>query len=272
MADDLTTLIQPHSADFGKRKDSKSRRQRILDMLFETGTASIEELSDLFSVSRMTIHRDAHLLAEQGLINKLHGSISLKNKIKAEKNVVYRQQRAADQKREIIKHAVSMIEPEQVIILDDSTTVAEMLPLLPALAPLTIITNAMGVVQALAPYPGLKLICLGGDYSPTRNAFFGLLCEQAAQSLRANTMFLSTSVVHNGVAFQNDPDVVKVKQALMQIADHSVLLVDSTKFKKGGLHRLASLSKFDDVLTDKELKPAIRQKLAEAAVPLHVCS
>jgi len=259
------------SSGSGKRRDNASRQQRILDALFEEGNVSIETLSERFGVSRMTIHRDAHALAQQGLIDKFHGSIGLKNRAVTQKTVNFRKTRAADLKQDIITRAVSMIEPEQILVLDDSTTVAQMLPLLPALAPLTIITNAMGVIQALAPYPNLNLICLGGDYSAPRNAFFGLLCEQAAHSIRANTMFLSTSVIHNAIAFQNDQNVVKVKRALMEIADRCILLADSTKFQKGGLHRLADLSEFDLVLSDTQLKPATRKALLQADVKLEIC-
>ncbi|EHH69470.1 DeoR/GlpR family DNA-binding transcription regulator [Gluconobacter morbifer] len=272
MTDSPGSAISPVAFPGGRRRDNSARQQQILDILLETGTATIENLADRFGVSRMTIHRDAHALVEQGLIDKLHGSIVLRNRVVTQKTVNFRRSRAPDLKDAIIQRAVSIIQPEQVLVLDDSTTVAAMLPLLPALAPLTIITNAVGVVQALSPYPNLKLICLGGDYNPPRNAFFGLVCEQAAQSLRANTMFLSTSVIHNATAFQNDQDVVKVKRAMMEIADQSVLLVDSTKFRKGGLHRLASLSEFDLVLTDSHLKPAIRKELTGEGVNFEICT
>lgn len=146
-----------------------------------------------------------------------------------------------------------------------------MLPLLPARAPLTVITNAVGVVQSLAPFPGIKIICLGGDYSNSRNAFFGLVCEQAARSLRANIMFMSTSVVSGDTAFQNDQDVVKIKRALMAIADETVLLVDSTKFRQGGLHRLTSLSDFARILTDSQIKPETLSELEMANIPIEIC-
>lgn len=271
MSDDIRSAPPLDGFSGVKRQNLKSRQQQILDLLFEQGNASIEFLAEHFDVSRMTIHRDAHALASQGLIDKIHGGITLKNRARTEKNVAYRQHRAANLKKTIIQRAVSMIEPGQVIILDDSTTVAEMLPLLPARAPLTVITNAVGVVQALAPFPGIKIICLGGDYSNSRNAFFGLVCEQAARSLRGNIMFMSTSVISGDTAFQNDQDVVKVKRALMAIADRCVLLVDSTKFRQGGLHRLTSLQEFDRILTDGQIKPAILSDLEASGIPVEVC-
>ncbi|GAB6968203.1 DeoR/GlpR family DNA-binding transcription regulator [Komagataeibacter kakiaceti JCM 25156] len=271
MTDDLAPALSRDSAPSPRRRDNAGRQQRILDLLFETGNATIDDLAARFAVSRMTIHRDANALARQGLIEKLHGGLALRDRTATRKTVTYRKARATDSKQTIITHAVSLIRPEQVLVLDDSTTVAEMLPLLPALAPLTIITNAMGVITALTPYSDLRLICLGGDYNRPRNAFFGLICEQAARGLHADTMFLSTSVIHGTTAFQTNPDVVKIKRVLMEISDRTILLADSSKFQTGGVYRLGGLDAFDLVLTDTQLKPDIREKLIAAGATLEVC-
>ena len=271
MTDNTGLSHSPASTRPARRGDNTARQQRILDLLLETGNATIDALAAHFDVSRMTIHRDANALAQQGLVEKLHGGLALRNRTATQKTVTYRTALAREGKQAIIARAISLIRPEQVLVLDDSTTVAEMLPLLPALAPLTIITNAMGVIEALAPYPDLRLICLGGDYNRPRNAFFGLICEQAAQGLHANTMFLSTSVIHNGTAFQNNPDIIKIKRVLMEICDQTVLLVDSSKFRKGGLYRLAGLDTFDHVLTDAQIEPAMYEKLKAANISLEIC-
>lgn len=254
-----------------ERPGLRPRQQELLDVLFERGHASIEYLAEFFSVSRMTIHRDAHELTRRGLIEKNHGGISLRHRARTEKSVIYRQHRATVQKKAIIQRAIGMIRPGQVIILDDSTTVAEMLPLLPALAPLTVITYAVGVVQRLALVSGIKIICLGGEYSSTRNAFFGLICVNTARSLRAHLMFMSTSAVSRHAAFQNEQNVVQTKCALMDIADRNVLLVDSSKFKKDGLHQLSELKSFDHILTDHGLDLVTLQSMRAAKLPIETC-
>lgn len=111
MSDDIRSAPSMENFPGIKRQNLKSRQQQILDLLFEQGNASIESLADHFDVSRMTIHRDAHALANQGLIDKIHGGITLKNRARTEKNVAYRQHRAANLKKTIIQRAVSMIEP-----------------------------------------------------------------------------------------------------------------------------------------------------------------
>lgn len=52
------------------------REKQILERLNQ-GSASIQELADVCSVSTMTIHRDLNRLEEMGQIRKRHGSASL---------------------------------------------------------------------------------------------------------------------------------------------------------------------------------------------------
>lgn len=49
------------------------RQQRILDLLQNQGMVSIANLSELFQVSEMTIHRDLERLAADGLLRKVRG-------------------------------------------------------------------------------------------------------------------------------------------------------------------------------------------------------
>lgn len=53
------------------------REKQILDLITAKGSASIEELSQIFSVSTMTIHRDLQRLEKMGRIQKRHGGAIL---------------------------------------------------------------------------------------------------------------------------------------------------------------------------------------------------
>ncbi len=44
----------------------EDRRQAIMDVLMEAGTASVEELALRFGVSKMTVHRDLDDLERRG--------------------------------------------------------------------------------------------------------------------------------------------------------------------------------------------------------------
>ncbi|NPB06762.1 MAG: DeoR/GlpR transcriptional regulator [Aquificae bacterium] len=56
----------------------RSRRERILELLKEEGEKTPKELAATFGVSLMTIYRDIKELEREGLIERKHGTVKLK--------------------------------------------------------------------------------------------------------------------------------------------------------------------------------------------------
>ena len=158
------------------------------------------------------------------------------------------------------------------MILDESTTTLFMAPYLSSRTPLTVITNGIAMIDRLKEAQGIQLIGLGGTHQPRLNGFFGLLCENAIATIRANLLFMSTSAVLDGVVYHQDEEVLKIKRALMGIAQIRVLIVDSTKFGVTALNRLVSLDAFEAVITDDGLPPTDRDRLRDQGIKLTVVS
>jgi DeoR/GlpR family transcriptional regulator of sugar metabolism len=246
------------------------RRRALLDHVLRAGSAQVDELAAKFGVSRMTVHRDLEMLAAQGIVRRVHGGVTVHASNLVESNVLYRSRLAEHEKQALAHAAAELVEPGQAIIIDDSTTTGRLTTLIPARKPLTVITNSLTVVDQLKDAYGIETICLGGHLNPRFNAFHGYVCEQAVSSLRANTLFMSTSTVFNGVAYHQEQDVVKTKRALMGVADTRVLLVDSSKFGITALIRLADLTEFDVVLTDSGIAPSEAEILRQNGVKLRI--
>jgi DeoR/GlpR family transcriptional regulator of sugar metabolism len=247
-----------------------SRRKLILEQIIRAGSAQVNELASRFGVSRMTIHRDLDVLNEGGLVRKQHGGATLRDSSSVESSFYYRVHLAERQKTAIARAAADLIQPGQSVILDESTTTLFMAAHLSNRTPLTVITNGIAMIDRLKEAHGIQLIVLGGSHLPRLNAFFGLICENAIASLRAKIFFMSTSAVLNGVAYHQDEEVLKIKRALMAIAETKVLMVDSSKFGVTALHRLAPLDAFDVVITDSGVSAEERDRLTEAGVNLRV--
>jgi DeoR family transcriptional regulator, copper-sensing transcriptional repressor len=56
---------------------ANERQQQIKDLIYQRKTLKISELSEIFKVSDMTIHRDIKALVEEGIVDKTFGGISL---------------------------------------------------------------------------------------------------------------------------------------------------------------------------------------------------
>lgn len=251
---------------------SSARRAQISDLVLTRPFVAVKELARLFDVSPMTIHRDLDELERQGALRKVRGGATPQPSSVFESNARYRVTVAQAEKQALANAAVTLVEPGNAVILDDSTTVLTLARLLPAVTPLTVLTNSLAVLQELKTVPDLDLVVLGGDFLPRHNCFSGLVCEATIAAMRADLLFMSSMAISGGLVFQPDQELALVKRAMIAAAARRVLLVDHTKFGRVALHRVASLQEFDLVLVDDGIDESGLRQLQDAGVPFQVVS
>ncbi|MBX6321874.1 MAG: DeoR/GlpR transcriptional regulator [Rhodospirillaceae bacterium] len=231
------------------------RRQQLAEYVMRMGYVRIDDLVERFNISRMTVHRHLDRLERQGVLRKLRGAVTVQPSGLYESSFRYRSTIHQAEKLALARAALEYVEPGQAVMLDDSTTTVAVSSLLRKVGPLTVITNSAAVLETLSQAEDIELICLGGQFNHTYNAYLGLLCEHAIAELRVKVLFLSASAIQGATAFHQDQQVIRVKQAMMSVARTRILLVDHHKFGGLALHRLADLSAFDAVLTTEGLAP-----------------
>ena len=248
----------------------EQRQERIAELVLKQPFVAAKDLAERFDVSLMTIHRDLDELEAHGVLRKVRGGATPQPSSLFESNVRYRLTVASEEKQALARAALPQIEPGQAVLIDESTTGLALARLLPGRVPLTVITNSLSVMQELRTVRDIKLIVLGGDYWPRHEAFCGLACEAAVSALRADVLFMSTTAISGGVAYQPDQDMAIAKRAMIAAAARRVLLVDHTKFGRVALHRLAPLTDFDLVITDDGISEVGLRQLREAQVHYEV--
>ncbi|MEV5707499.1 DeoR/GlpR family DNA-binding transcription regulator [Actinoallomurus sp. NPDC052274] len=264
MAEDATGPAASDAA--GARERREKIRQRVVD----EGFVHVKSLAEAFDVSVMTIHRDLDELQSNGWLRKVRGGATAQPSAIYHGDVRHRLQAMAEAKRQLAQAAIELVSPGSSIMIDESTTGLAVAELLPALGPLTVITNFLAAVNLLAGKPDIDLIALGGAYYPAYDAFLGLRTSETIRSLHADLLFMSTTAITNGHCYHQSQETVAVKRALMDSADRRVLLVDHSKFAKNGLHQLAALTAFDLVIVDSDTPADQVAALRTRGVPLHV--
>jgi DeoR/GlpR family transcriptional regulator of sugar metabolism len=278
-------VAKPRKADAGERDAAltratahgsslvpEQRQDRIAELVLKQPFIAAKNLAERFDVSLMTIHRDLDELEAHGVLRKVRGGATPQASSLFESNVRYRLTVASEEKQALARAALLQIEPGQAVLIDESTTGLALARLLPARVPLTVITNSLSVMQELRSVRDIKLIVLGGDYWPRHEAFCGLACEAAVSALRADVLYMSSTAISGGVAYQPDQDMAIAKRAMIAAAGRRVLLVDHSKFGRVALHRLAPLTAFDLVMTDDGIDDAGLRQLQEAQVGFEVVS
>ena len=159
------------------------RREEIAEYVIKLGQVRIDDLVEHFGVSRMTIHRHIDRLAQQGVLRKLHGAVTVQPSGLYESAFRYRVTVNRAEKDTLARAALDYVEAGQVVMLDDSSTANAVATLLLDVKPLTVITNSVATASLLTNVDDIDFICLGGKYHGTYNAYIGIVCENAVAQL-----------------------------------------------------------------------------------------
>ena len=246
------------------------RRAEIMRVLMESGSAQIKDLATTFDVSLMTIHRDLNDLHDEGLVRRMRGAVSVEKSMLFESSYVYRTRQHVEEKQRLARAAMAHIEPGNAIVWDDSSTVFQVCDFIDQVAPVTVITNALPVMERLRDHKHIELIGVGGKYIRVYNGFFGMACERAIRSYHVDVALMSTTTIQGVSMYTQDELIVRTKQAMMEIARRKILLVDESKFHFTALNYVAELSAFDVVLVSQSVSRVHVDRMRKAGVKLEL--
>ncbi|MDR1118405.1 MAG: DeoR/GlpR family DNA-binding transcription regulator [Bifidobacteriaceae bacterium] len=224
------------------------RRDALGGAVLAAGTVRIEDLAAQFGVSVMTVHRDLDQLESQGVLRKLRGVATASPAGEADADREFESRRA--EKEALARACGEFIEPGQALLLDDSTTVRHLAPVLRAKAPLTVITNALPLINELRKAARITLVALGGTYHPWPSSFLGRNTLDEIGQLHADLFVTSAPAIVDGVGFHRRLEAVGVERAMFESSAKRILLADHAKFERRALYALAPLADFDVVITD----------------------
>lgn len=251
----------------------EARQAAILDYLAATGTgtARLDALAERFEVSAMTMHRDLDALARQGSVERVRGGVRYLARPLIESDVAVRRAANAETKIALVRRVRDLLNPGEVVALDDSTTVASIAPLLPEVQPAALITHSLALLGVLSrAMPGTPLIGLGGRYVATTDSFLGAATCQQMRGLSADVSLISTTSVRAGALYHPDEEAARTKTACMRVGQRRILVCDSTKAGAPGVHYVADLKEFDEIVVDSHLDGETLARMEASGARLHL--
>jgi DeoR/GlpR family transcriptional regulator of sugar metabolism len=230
---------------------ANQRRDKIIDLLKEDGAAKVADLARLFKVTEVTIRQDLEKLEKEGLIVKQHGGAFLKNMEDQVRNFLLANQENMEKKEAIARKCLEYIEHGDTIILDSGSTTTEIAKKLKKIKNLTVITNALNIALILGGEPGIEVIMTGGEFKPPTLSLTGQKAADFFKGLNVQKLFLATAGISlkSGLTYPSISDLV-VKKAMIEAADVTFLVADSTKIGKSAFASLGALSLIDYIITD----------------------
>jgi len=249
------------------------RRDKILDLLKEDGSAKVVELSRLFKVTEVTIRQDLEKLESEGLIIKEHGGAYLKNVEDQVRSFSLVHQDNLDKKERIAQKCLEFIESGDTIILDSGSTTTEIAKKLKGLKNLTVITNALNIALMLGTESGIEVIMTGGEFKPPTLSLTGQKAADFFKGLNVQKLFLATAGISlkSGLTYPSISDLV-VKKAMIDAAEVTYLVADSTKIGKSALASLGALSLIDYIITDTGIEEKHKQVFKDNEIELIIAN
>lgn len=238
------------------RESPDGRRERIRRQVLTDGYARLDDLAKGFGVSLMTVHRDIDALVAEGWLTKLRGGATANPSALLESSVRDRARAMRAEKEAIARLAAEQLHHGQTIFLDDSTTAIALVAHLGAHTPITIASNFMPVVGAVADIDGVELIVLGGRYQRLQDGCYGMQTIDAIDRLSADILFTSTTALSQGACYHRSEPTLMVHRAMMAHSARAVLMVDHAKFGRPAPLLLGRLDEFDLLITDSGVDQA----------------
>lgn len=230
---------------------ANQRREQIIKLLREDGSAKVIDLSKIFKVSEVTIRQDLEKLESEDLIIREHGGAFLKSAEDHVSSLSPLNRDNMDKKVLIGKKAAALIENGEVIILDSGSTTTEIAKNLVNRKNLTVITNSLNIALLLGPQPGIEVMMTGGEFKSPTLSLTGQKAADFLKDIHVDKLFLATAGISlkAGLTYPSISDLV-VKKAMIDAADTVYLVADSTKIRKTSFASLGALSLIHFIITD----------------------
>jgi DeoR family fructose operon transcriptional repressor len=234
------------------------RLQKIREIIIKQKSIEVQSLSELLSVSEVTIRRDLDKLEKEGLIIKTYGGAILNDSYKLGaplSNIgLPNEDTLIEEKNLIGKIASNMIADGEVIFLGGGTTCLYIAKNIKERNKLKVITNDIFIAGELYNCIGIKVILTGGDLITSTGILSGPLTLKSLEDIFIDKAFISVSGVNINYGYTVDSyEEVLVYKYLLDKADVAILVADHSKFNKTGFTKLAEIDQFKKVVSNKQV-------------------
>ncbi len=257
---------------------SALRMNQIEMILKDRHTIPMKELSDILSVSEMTIRRDLEVLtANNRLIRNIRGMLVYDASQTLESgsyDIANAKDANLTNKILIGQKAAAMVEDNDVIIIDLGSTTEHLARALSSTLNVTVICVSYNVLSPLINKSSLKIHCPGGFFHADTQMFESTESLSFLKNIRARKLFASAAGIHQnlGVTCANNYEAA-TKKALIEASAERILLADSSKFGQVETTWISEIENYQTVVTDIGLSQEWEQYLdAKGITILKVCT
>lgn len=244
------------------------RRNKIMELLQQNRKVYVSKLSELFNVTEETIRRDLEKLERENLLSRSYGGAVLKEHTHEDISFAKRTTINLDLKQAIAHKTIDLINDNDTLMIDASTTCCELMKYLHKRNNLTIITNSVKIVYDYVNC-GMEIISSGGSLRDSSYALTGPMTVNALKGYFVDKAIISCKgiSINKGITESNEAEC-EIKKVMVKQASDVILVVDSAKFDKVGFTKMFDFPQIDYLVTNKKPTDEWIDFLAETGITL----
>lgn len=247
------------------------RERTISSLLCRHGELSSEQLATLLGISTASVRRDLAALSQPRFMERTRGGARLSSAIHYEALPTYRLPIDPEEARAIAWQAAQLIEPGDVIAMSGGQICTHLARHVALLTGVTVVTNAVNIAAELAALPGIRVMVTGGYLNPGSFELVGQAVALSLNGVHVHKFFLGTNGLSPDCGVTNNDEAEALAaRALMEHADTTIVLADSTKFKRASFAQVAPISAIDAIVTTDRVAGDVRAEFERAGLRLIV--
>lgn len=239
--------------------NKNERVRRILDELNKENVIEVKQMSENFQVSMETIRRDLEALEKQHFLKRVHGgAIALKRNIHAT-NFTERKMIHIQEKQMIAKACVSLVQENDFLAFDVSTTNTMIVQeLINHYKKLTILTNSLLIAQQVAYDTDWTILLPGGQVNNNELFVGGSASIEYINQFQIDKFFMSISGFTPEIGFMDYGfQEFEVKKAMYDNANQIYAVADHHKFGQYAPLKICEASEVTGLVTDEGIDQKI---------------
>ena len=241
-----------------------SGHREVLDLLrARGGTSRIQPLAKALGVSEETIRRNVKRLADDGLVEKVHGGVHLAQE-PGEPSFHKRFDENPERKRAVAARVARIIGNGVSLFLDVGSTTAYVARALRDHRDLFVVTNSIEVAHKLAARNGNQVFMAGGELRSHDGGAFGTEAIDFLRRFRVRYAVFSAAGIDTLTGFMLfDLHEAEFAREAAARAETRIFAADGSKFERQAPIAFGDPSLVDLLVTDQAPPPPLRRALAE---------
>lgn len=245
------------------------RRKYILDNIRKDGFVKVSELAEMLGVTQTTIRKDLNYLESQGVLQRAHGSAIPTAPQVMDINLSAKRLINFEEKQKIAEKAAELIQSDDSILLASGSTISLFAESLKPKGRLNVVSISVNISAHLGDIPGITVMQVGGILYGNTLSVLGAEASKTIENLYCSKVFFGVDGIDLDYGLTcGTGEEASITQKMIQSAQTSIVLCDSSKLGQRGFARICEVGDIDVLITDNGLPMEARKRVEDMGVKL----